>query len=44
MIDIVVALLGRPDRVTSFLRNDLGTVPAFKDNALAVLAAPALGP
>ena len=37
LIDIVVALLGRPDRVTSFLRNDLGTVPAFRDNALGVL-------
>jgi len=34
LIDIVVALLGRPDRVTSFLRDDLGTAPSFEDNAL----------
>jgi len=36
LIDIVVALLGRPQRVTSFLRNDLGTVPAFRDNRATV--------
>lgn len=36
MIDQIVWLLGRPNRVTSFLRNDSGIVPAFKDNTLAV--------
>lgn len=36
MIDQVVWLLGRPNRVTTFLRNDSGIVPAFKDNTLGV--------
>jgi predicted dehydrogenase len=36
LIDIVVVLLGRPDRVTSFLRNDLGITPEFSDNTMAV--------
>ncbi|MBM3212302.1 Gfo/Idh/MocA family oxidoreductase [Candidatus Poribacteria bacterium] len=36
LIDIVVFLLGRPDKVTTFLRNDLGITPEFSDNALAV--------
>ena len=36
LMDIVVAVLGRPDRVTSFLRNERGTVPAFRDNAAAI--------
>lgn len=36
LVDIVVAVLGRPDRVTSFLRNERGTVPAFRDNTAAV--------
>jgi len=36
VIDIVVYLLGRPDRVTSFLRNELGTAPAFRDNTATV--------
>jgi predicted dehydrogenase len=36
LVDIVVALLGRPGRVTSFLRNDLGTTPSFRDNTLTV--------
>ena len=36
LIDIVVFLLGRPTKVTSFLRNDLGTTPQFADNTLAV--------
>jgi predicted dehydrogenase len=36
LIDIVVALLGRPDRITSFLRDDRGTVPSFEDNTLTV--------
>ena len=40
VIDIVVTLLGRPDRVTSFLRNDLGTVPAFRDNTATVFEYP----
>ena len=40
LIDIVIALLGRPIEVTSFLRNDLGTVPSFRDNTLAVFEYP----
>ena len=36
LTDIVVALLGRPDRVTSFLRNDLGITPEFSDNTVGV--------
>lgn len=36
MLDQIVWLLGRPQRVTSFLRNDSGIVPAFKDNTLGV--------
>ena len=36
LIDIIVALLGRPDKVTSFLRNDLGHTPEFCDNTMAV--------
>ena len=36
LIDIVIALLGRPDKVTSFLRNDLGITPEFSDNTIAV--------
>jgi predicted dehydrogenase len=36
MLDQVVYLLGRPDKVTSFLHNHQGVVPAFKDNTLAV--------
>jgi predicted dehydrogenase len=40
LIDIVVALLGRPDRVTSFLRDELGTPPGFEDNTLAVFEYP----
>ncbi len=36
LMDIVVAVLGRPDRVTSFLRNERGTVPAFRDNTAAI--------
>jgi predicted dehydrogenase len=36
LIDIVVALLGRPDKVTAFLRNDLGITPEFADNTMAV--------
>ena len=37
LIDIVVAVLGRPQKVTSFLRNDLGVDDEFADNTLAVL-------
>jgi predicted dehydrogenase len=40
LIDIVVALLGRPNRVTSYLRNDMGTARAFKDNTLTVFEYP----
>lgn len=36
MLDQVCYLLGRPNKVTSFLRNDDGMVPAFKDNTLGV--------
>lgn len=36
MLDQVVWLLGRPTKVTAFLRNDTGIVPAFKDNTLGV--------
>ena len=37
MLDQIVWLLGRPERVTSFLRNDSDLVPGFVDNTLAVL-------
>ena len=37
LLDSVVYLLGRPHRVTSFLRNDLGTVPGFRDNTILVM-------
>lgn len=36
MLDQVVWLLGRPEKVTAFLRNDTGQVPAFSDNTLGV--------
>ena len=36
MLDQVVWLLGRPTKVTAFLRNDMGIVPAFMDNTLGV--------
>ena len=36
MLDQVVWLLGRPTKVTAFLRNDSGLVPQFRDNTLAV--------
>ena len=36
MLDQVVWLLGRPQKVTSFLRNESGVVPAFADNTLGV--------
>lgn len=36
MLDQVVWLLGRPLKVTAFLRNDSGLVPNFSDNTLVV--------
>jgi predicted dehydrogenase len=36
MLDQVCWLLGRPHKVTSFLRNDNGMVPTFQDNTLGV--------
>lgn len=36
MLDQVVWLMGRPTKVTAFLRNDTGIVPAFHDNTLGV--------
>ncbi len=36
MLDQVVWILGRPSRVTAFLRNETGEVPAFADNGLGV--------
>ncbi len=36
MLDQVVWILGRPSRVTAFLRNETGEVPAFTDNGLGV--------
>ena len=37
MIDQVVWILGRPAKVTSFLRQDVSDVPGFRDNTLCVL-------
>ncbi|MBD06025.1 MAG: hypothetical protein CME24_16950 [Gemmatimonadetes bacterium] len=36
MLDQVVWILGRPERVTSFLRSDTADVPDFTDNSLVV--------
>ena len=36
MLDQVVWILGRPSKVTAFLRNETGEVPAFADNGLGV--------
>ena len=36
MLDQVVWILGRPIKVTSFLRNDSGAVPEFRDNTVGV--------
>ena len=36
MLDQIVWLLGRPVKITSFLRNDSGVVPGFEDNTLCV--------
>jgi predicted dehydrogenase len=40
VLDQIVELLGRPDRVTAFLRSDGGAVAGFHDNTLAVLDYP----
>jgi predicted dehydrogenase len=40
MLDQIVWMLGRPDRVTSFLRHDDDLAPGFFDNTLAVLEYP----
>ncbi len=40
MVDAVVRLLGRPDKVTPFLRTDGPPGDSFKDNTLAVLEYP----
>jgi predicted dehydrogenase len=40
MLDQIVWLLGRPEQITAFLRDDSGAVAEFKDNTLAVLAYP----
>ena len=37
MIDQIVWILGRPAKVTSFLRQDASDVPGFRDNTLCVL-------
>lgn len=36
VLDQIVWILGRPEKVTSFLRNDGGSVEPFKDNTLTV--------
>ncbi|MEZ4622982.1 MAG: Gfo/Idh/MocA family oxidoreductase [Caldilineaceae bacterium] len=36
MLDQVVWLMGRPTKVSAFLRNDTGIVPNFQDNTLGV--------
>lgn len=36
MLDQIVWILGRPERVTAFLRSDSGQVPTFSDNTLGV--------
>ena len=36
VLDQIVWLLGRPDKVSSFLRNDGSQIPGFADNTLAV--------
>lgn len=36
VLDQVVWMLGRPEKVTSFLRNDGGSLEPFKDNTLTV--------
>jgi len=36
VLDAIIWMLGRPQTVTPFLRNDSGEVPAFKDNTVAI--------
>jgi len=36
VLDQIVWMMGRPEKVTSFLRNDGGSVEPFKDNTLTV--------
>lgn len=36
VLDQILWILGRPEKVSSFLRNDGGQVPGFKDNGLGV--------
>ena len=36
VLDQIVWILGKPDRVTSFMRRDVSTVEGFTDNGLAV--------
>ncbi|MCY4403678.1 MAG: Gfo/Idh/MocA family oxidoreductase [Candidatus Poribacteria bacterium] len=40
LTDIIVALLGRPTRVTPFLRHDVHDVPWYRNNTAAVLEYP----
>ena len=40
LIDIFVALLGRPERVTPFLKNEDSTFPWYRDNTAAVFEYP----
>jgi len=40
MLDQIVCLLGRPSEVMTFMRNDTGSVPAFKDNTLGIFTYP----
>ncbi len=40
MLDQIVWLLGRPDGVACFLRNDADTIAGFADNTLGVLSYP----
>ena len=40
LIDIFVALLGRPDRVTPFLKNEDKNFPWYQDNTVSVLEYP----
>lgn len=40
MLDQIVWVLGRPTKVTAFLRNDTGIIPEFMDNTLGVFEFP----
>lgn len=37
MLDQICWILGRPDKITSFLRNDHSTIPQMVDNTLCIL-------